>query len=135
VFTQGTILIDRPVGDLYNFIAVLRTQLRCWDILFIPGLNELGDDMLSANGSYRLAGIVYNCMIELHRTRPSSGAVTRISWTNGELAAEWRIMEEGNRTRIELNIEGQGGGLASRVHLRPMAQQILTRLKQQFDVS
>lgn len=57
MFTQGTILIDRTVADLYKFVAVLRTQLRCWDILFVPGLNELGDDDLAITGSYRLGDL------------------------------------------------------------------------------
>jgi len=135
VFTQATIIIDRTVEEIYGFLSVLRTQLRCWDVLNVPELDGLEDDVLALDGSYRLGNYVYDCVIELHRTRPESGVVTRVSWTNGELAAEWRIMEDGDRTRIELNIEGQGGGLATHIHLRPMARHILARLKQQFDRS
>jgi carbon monoxide dehydrogenase subunit G len=135
VFTQGTILIDRPVAEIYDFVADLRSQLRCWDILNVPGLSELPENSLNASGSCRMGNVVYDCIVELHLTRPGAGVVTRVSWSNGELAAEWRIMEDGDRTRIELNVEGQGGGLASPVHLRPMAQRILTRLKQQFDMA
>jgi carbon monoxide dehydrogenase subunit G len=135
VFSQATILIDRTVEEIYAFLADLPKQLRCWDALIVPGLSSLPSDTVKVDGTYRLGTTTYDCVIELYRTRPGAGVVTRVSWTNGELAAEWRVMEEGDRTRVELNVEGQGGGLATNVHVRRASQHLVTRLKQQFDVA
>ena len=128
-------MIDRSVKEVYAFLADLPKQLRCWDILMVPGLSDLPSDTLKVDGSYRLGSKTYACVIELYLTRPGAGVVTRLSWSNGELAAEWRVMEDGSRTRVELNVEGQGGGLATNVSVRHASQNLLSRLKQQFDIA
>ncbi len=135
MFSQGTATIDRTVEEVYEFISDLKSQLSCWEMLYIPSLNELLDGITQVEGSYQLGRKNHRCEVELYHTRPGSGAVTHVRWDSGELAAEWRIMESGDRTKIELNIEGQGGGLAASVNLRQMPQRILNRLKQHFDMA
>ena len=44
-----------------------------------------------------------------------------------------RINLHGDRTRVEVNIEGRGGGLANSINLRQMTPKILQRLKESFD--
>jgi hypothetical protein len=133
MFSQATVLIDRTVEQVYAFLADLKSQLKCWDNLIVPGVDNLPDGAITAEGSYKIGTIAYDCTIDLYLTRPGSGLVTRLSWTNGELAAEWRVMEDGDRTRVELNIEGLGGGLGTNVHVRHASRNLVTRLKQQFD--
>lgn len=135
MFSTSTILIDRSVAEVYEFLSELRTQLRCWDVLDVADYEYLPYGTFSTEGIFEIGGKTYLCVIELYLTRPGAGLVTRLSWTNGELAAEFRIMEEGERTRVELNVEGMGGGLASTVHVRHSSQHILSRLKQQFDMA
>jgi hypothetical protein len=133
VFTQGVIVIDRPVEDVYAFVADLKNQLTCWEMLYVPDLDSLPPMSIEAQGTYQLGMKNHRCDIELYFTRPGAGVVTRVRWESGELAAEWRIMESEGRTKIELNIEGHGGGLATSVPLRQMAPRILGRVKQHFD--
>jgi len=135
VFVQGIIIIDRTVEDVFEFIADMKSQLSCWEMIHVPNLAELEEGATETVGMYHLAGKQHTCDIELYITRPGSGVVTRLSWDSGELAAEWRIMESGGRTKIELNVEGNGGGLATSVSLRQMAPRILNRVKQHFDMA
>jgi hypothetical protein len=128
-------LIDRSVEEVYEFLSELRTQLRCWDVLSVADYEYLPYGTFSTEGIFSLGGKTYLCVVELYLTRPGSGVVTRLSWSNGEMAAEFRIMEEGGRTRVELNVEGMGGGIATTVHVRHSSQHILSRLKQQFDMA
>ena len=133
MFAQGTILIDRSPDEVYAALADLKRQIVCWDMLQIPGLDNLGDGALEADGFYVLGRNSYSCTVELHLTRPPSGLVTHLQWASGELAAEWRILSEGDRTRVEVNVEGRGGGLANNINLRQMTPKLLARLKQIFD--
>jgi len=130
VFSFGTILIDLSVGEIFAFLSDFKKHMSCWDIIRIPGLEKLKPDTLEAKGQYTMGGKKYICAIRLHLTRPPSGLVTRIQWSNGELAGEWRIREDGSRTRVDLNLEGNGGGLATNVSIQHMNPQILSRLKQ-----
>jgi hypothetical protein len=133
VFTQGTATIDRSVEEVYAFIADMNKQLECWEMLYIPELGSLADEANETAGSFQQGGKTHRCEIELYRTRPGAGLVTRVKWDSGELAAEWRVMDFEGRTKLELNIEGHGGGLAVSVTLRQMAPRILGRLKQSID--
>jgi len=45
------------------------------------------------------------------------------------------VIDENGRTKVEINIEGQGGGFASNINVRQIAPRILARLKQYFDRS
>lgn len=126
-------IIDRSVEEVYAFLADLKAQLGCWEMLYVPNLDRVPDDAVQLEGMCSAGRQSQPCIIELHHTRPGSGAVTRITWATGELAAEWRVMQEGDRTRVELNVEGSGGGLAANVHVRQITPRILARLKQHFD--
>lgn len=132
MFSQASIAVERQANELYGFIATLRTQLQCWPILTVPNLEALPDNARNAKAYYTLGRAKFECTAELHCTRPGTEVVLILSWHNGELAAEWRIIDEGRRTRLELSIEGQGGGLANSVRLRPLAKEVLSRLKQSF---
>jgi hypothetical protein len=133
VFAQGTILINREINEVFDALADLRRQMPIWDMIHVPNLADMDDGVKEVEGNYTLGHSVYSCIIELHLTRPPAGLVTHISWTSGELAAEWRIMQDGDRTRVEVNIEGRGGGLANNINLRQMTPKILNRLKELFD--
>ena len=133
MFAYGNVLIDREPDEVYRALADLRIQMPCWEIIYVPNLENLEDGTLEVSGTYTLGHSSILCDIELHLTRPSSGLVTRIQWATGELAAEWRIIEDGDRTRVEVSIEGRGGGLANNVSLRQITPKILARLKQHFD--
>lgn len=135
MFSQATVIINRPVEEVYSFLSTLRKQLECWEMINVPDIKTMEDSALSAPGTYRLAGSIIDCHVSLHHTRPGSGLVTRISWISGELAAEWRIIEDKHRTKVELNLEGAGGGLASEVRLIPLARRIASRLKQKLEMA
>jgi len=133
VFSHGTILINREINEVFESLADLRRQMPFWEMIHIPNLADMEDGVKEVEGNYTLGHSVYSCIVELHLTRPPAGLVTHISWTSGELAAEWRIMQDGDRTRVEVNIEGRGGGLANSINLRQMTPKILQRLKESFD--
>ena len=133
MFAHGTILINRDIGEVYETLASLRRQLPFWEMIHVPELENLDDEAKGVDGNYSLGRSVFPCIIELHLTRPPAGLVTHVSWSSGELAAEWRIMQEGDRTRVEVNIEGRGGGLANSINLRQMTPTILQRLKESFE--
>ena len=132
MFFNDTIAIDRSVEEIYGFLANLRTHLKCWDILFVPKHNEIPEDVLSVEGSFRLGASEYPCVIELYRTREGSEVVSCINWENGQIAAEFRVISERGRTLVKLTIEGQGGALAAPIALQKMPYRILSRLKDHF---
>jgi len=135
MFSQATILIDRDPGIVYSALADLKRQMALWDNITVADLDGLENGVSQVNGVYRLGRKAIPCIVELHLTRPGAGLVTRMQTASGELAAEWRIMEEGDRTRVEVNIEGIGGGPASNINIRHLAPKLLARLKLQFDRS
>ena len=133
MFSTGTIIIDRSVEETYEFLADFSRQLECWDMLHIPDLKYLPADSDETLGTFEMGRKTQRCEIELYRTRPGAGCVTRVKWDSGELAAEWRVIDAEGRTKLELNVEGHGGGLATSAHLRHMAMRILNRLKLLID--
>jgi carbon monoxide dehydrogenase subunit G len=133
MFSQATVLIDREPDEVYDVLANFKTQISFWDALHIPGLEELNDETLEAHGTMTVGIASHPCLVAIHLTRPKSGLVTRFQSMSGEMAAEFRIMEEGDRTRVEVNIEGYGGGLAGNITVRQLAPRLLSRLKQYFD--
>jgi len=133
MFSQSTILIDREPAEVYKVLAHLKTQLGFWEQLIIPTLDQLPDDAVEVEGAYSLRYSTSPCQITIHQSRPGAGLVTRIQSSMGELAAEWRVIDEGGRTKVEINIEGQGGGFASNINIRQIAPRILKRLKQHFE--
>lgn len=135
MFTQSNILIDRPVETVFDFVSNLPKQLECWEL--VSRIKSADNDSASMDikGYINIGGKSTFCTIELYITRPGSGCVTKILWDSGELAAEWRFIQEAGRTRIELTIEGSGGGLARSGPLRQLSPHILMRLKQKIDVA
>ena len=135
MFSQATILIDREPKEVYTVLVHMKTQLTFWEQLIIPKLKLLDDDANEIEGAYSHRYSTSPCVISIHKSRPGAGLVTRIQSAMGELAAEWRVMEDGERTKVEINIEGHGGGFASNINVRQIAPRILKRLKQYFDRS
>jgi len=135
MFSQATVLIDRDPKEVYRVIAHMKTQLKFWEQLIIPDLDSLPDDAGEVQGAYDSRYSNSPCLITVHQSRPGAGIVTRIQSSLGELAAEWRVIDENGRTKVEINIEGQGGGFASNINVRQIAPRILARLKQHFDRS
>jgi hypothetical protein len=135
MFATATILIDRSTDEVYQVLSNLRTQVPFWEIFFVPGLESISDDTLEANCFYQGGVKQLECVIGLHLTRPGAGLVTRVQTAIGELAAEWRIIDESGRTRVEVNIEGRGSGPTSNISIRQLAPKVLARLKAHFDKS
>ena len=135
MFSQATILIDRDTSEVYKVLAHMKTQLTFWEQLIVPTIDQLDDDANEVDAAYSSGYSTSPCQVTVHQSRPGAGLVTRIQSAMGELAAEWRVFEDGDRTRVEINIEGQGGGFASNINIRQIAPRILTRLKQHFDRS
>lgn len=133
MFSQATVIIDREPDEVYEVLSHFKTQLTFWESLHVPGLNEMAEDETEAHGTVTVGQSTHSCIIVIHHTRPKSGLVTRMQTMAGELAAEFRVMSEGNKTKVEVNVEGHGGGPASSISIRQFAPRILLRLKQYFD--
>ena len=133
MFSQAIVTIDREPDAVYEVLADFKTQMSFWDALHIPELEQLDDEILEAHGTMMVGMTSHPCMVAIHLTRPKSGLVTRFQSMSGEMAAEFRIMEDGGRTRVEVNIEGYGGGMAGNITIRQLAPRLLSRLKQYFD--
>lgn len=133
MFSQATILIDREPEEVYAVLTNLKIQIPLWGIFNVAGLGEMEDGVTEMEAIYQVGNIASRCIIVLHETRPKSGLVTYVQSDHGELAAEWRIIKETDRTKVEINIEGQGGGPAGNIMIRQLAPRILTNLKQHFD--
>ena len=133
MFSQATVIIDREPDEVYEVLADFKTQLTFWDTLHMPGLSEMGDGETEAHGTVTVGRATHSCIVIIHHTRPKSGLVTRLQTMTGEMAAEFRVMSEGNKTKVEVNVEGHGGGPASSIVIRQFAPRILLRLKQYFD--
>lgn len=133
MFSQAVVTIDREPDAVYEVLADFRTQVSLWDGLYIPGLEEMDAGTMEAHGTMTVGRTSHPCLVEIHLTRPKSGLVTRMQSMSAEMAVEFRIMEDGDRTRVEVNIEGYGGGLAGNITIRQLAPRLLSRLKQYFD--
>jgi len=133
MFTQATTIINRPTTEVYAFLADIRLQLPLWEIFYIPGLKDLEDGVNEAEGEYKSGETVLHCSINIHHSRPGAGLVTRVQTACGEMAAEWRIIDESGLTRVEVNIEGMGGGPTSSISIRQLAPRLVSHLKQHFD--
>lgn len=135
MFVQESLKIDRPVSEIYAFLSSLKTQLPCWESLMIPEIASLSDSDDNTRGFFSIAGKKVECIVELYRTRPGAGCVTKVLWSSGEVAAEWRVIDDLGKTRVELTLEGNGGGLASSGNMRNMARLILNRIKSRFEIA
>lgn len=133
MFSQADVIIDRAPDEVYEALADFKTQVSFWDTIHVPGLDNLDADEMEAHGTVMVGRVSHPCLIAVHLTRPKSGLVTRLQSQIGEMAAEFRIMEEGERTKVEVNIEGHGGGPAGSITIRQLAPRLLARLKQYFD--
>ena len=133
VFVHGNIHITRDPDEIFEFLKLVKNQLVCFDMIFVIDRESIPDDAENIEGTFTIGRQTYRCELDIHLTRPKSGLVTHIGWESGELAAEWRFMEHDNRTHVEINIEGQGGGLANSAHLRQMADRVLNNLKRHFE--
>jgi len=133
MFAQATIVIDRTTDEVYAVLSDIRKQIPMWEIFTVPGLERMVDGVLEVNGHYQAGSTPMECIIGLHLTRPGSGLVTRVQTGCGEMAAEWRVIDEMGRTRVEVNVEGRGGGPTSNISIRHLAPRIVTRLKAYFD--
>lgn len=135
MFTQESVKINRSTDVIYSFLSCLRDQMKCWDLITVKDLDNAGDEIVDLNGYFTVGNIRSDCKIELYRTRPKSGVVMKILWDTGELAAEWRVIDDGDSSRVELNLEGSGGGLANKIILRQIGQRVISRVKSHFELA
>ncbi len=135
MFTQAITTINYPAAEVYSFLADIRKQLPLWEIFYVPGLQELEDGVNEVEAEYKSGATMLHCTVNIHHSRPGAGLVTRVQTACGEMAAEWRIIDEGDRTKVEVNIEGMGGGPTSSISIRQLAPRLLSHLKQHFDKS
>jgi hypothetical protein len=135
MFAQATVLINRQAAEVYNLLADIRMQIPLWGIFAAPGLQQLEDGVNEIDAYYNSGSESLHCLIIIHLSRPGAGLVTRVQTACGEMAAEWRIIDEDGRTRVEVNIEGLGGGPTSSINVRQVAPRLLAQLKQHFEKS
>jgi len=132
MFAQATILLDQDPSEIYEFLVDIRNHIPLWEVFRVKDLANLPPDTDTVDCAFSLAHDTQLCQVSIHMSRPGSGLVTRVQMATGELAAEWRIFSDTPRTRVEINIEGQGGGLAASVSIRQLAPKILANLKNHF---